>query len=88
MSTEGESYGAFVRRQFRKSAFGMISVSVVGVIAVVAIFADILANDKPIMCSLRGEVSFPVVKEIGVSLGVTQWNAEFATADWKSLPYD
>jgi peptide/nickel transport system permease protein len=88
MSTEGESYSAFVRRQFRKSAFGMISVWVVGVIAVIAILADVLANDKPIACSLRGELSFPVVKELGVSLGLTQWSAEFATADWKALPYD
>jgi len=85
---DGESYGAFVRRQFRKSTFGMLSVWVVGVIAVVAILADVLANDKPLVCSLRGEISFPVVREFGVSLGIASWGAEFGTADWKSLPYD
>lgn len=85
---EGESYGAFVRRQFRKSTFGMISVWVVGIVAVIAIFADVLANDKPIVCSLRGDVYFPVVRDLGVTLGVSSWSAEFATADWKALPYD
>ncbi|MCX6141137.1 MAG: ABC transporter permease [Candidatus Kapabacteria bacterium] len=85
---EGESYSAFVRRQFRKSTFGMISVWVVGIIAVIAIFADVLANDKPIVCSLRGELYFPVVREFGVTVGVSSWGAEFATADWKALPYD
>ncbi|HLP28358.1 MAG TPA: ABC transporter permease [Candidatus Didemnitutus sp.] len=85
---EGESYGQFVRRQFKKNAFGMISIWIVGVIAVIAIFADVLANDKPIVCSLRGDTYFPVAREIGVTFGVAQWGAEFATADWKSLPYD
>ena len=64
---EGESYGAFVRRQFRKNSFGMVSVWIVGIVAVIAIFADLLANDKPVVCSLRGEVYFPVVREMGVT---------------------
>jgi peptide/nickel transport system permease protein len=85
---DGESYGAFVRRQFRKSAFGMVSVWIVGVVTVVAVFADVLANDKPIVCSIRGEISFPVFREMGVTIGLTSWGGEFATADWKSLPYD
>lgn len=86
--SEGESYGAFVQRQFRKSTFGMISVWVVVVIAIVAVLADVLANDKPIVCSIRNEVRFPVFVEYGVTMGLTQWGAEFATADWKTLPYD
>ena len=85
---EGESYGAFVRRQFRKNSFGMVSVWIVGIVAVIAIFADLLANDKPVVCSLRGEVYFPVVREMGVTFGIAQWGTEFATADWKALNYD
>lgn len=85
---EGESYGAFVRRQFRKSTFGMISVWIVSVVAVVALLADFLANDKPLVCSIRGEISFPALRGMGVDLGITSWGAEFATADWKTLPYD
>ncbi len=87
-ATTGESYGAFVRRQFRKSTFGMISVWIVVTIAIVALLADVLANDKPIVCSIRGEISFPVFREMGVRLGVASWGAEFATADWKTLQYD
>ena len=56
----GENYTAFVRRQFRKSTFGMISVYTVLIIALVAILADVLANDKPIVCSLRGDIYSPV----------------------------
>lgn len=84
----GENYTAFVRRQFRKSAFGMISVYTVLIIALVAILADVLANDKPIVCSLRGDIYSPVLREYGVTLGLTQWGQEFATADWRALPYD
>lgn len=84
----GENYTAFVRRQFRKSTFGMISVYTVLIIALVAILADVLANDKPIVCSLRGDIYSPVLREYGVTLGLTQWGQEFATADWRALPYD
>lgn len=85
---EGESYTAFVRRQFKKSSFGMISVWTVVLISALAVFADFLANDKPLVCSIRGDLYFPVARDIGVGLGVSQWGAEFATADWKGLPYD
>jgi len=83
-----ESYSAFVKKQFRKSTFGMISLYTVACITVVAIFADILANDKPIIAQNKGELIFPVFKEMGVTFGVASWPKEYATIDWKELQYD
>lgn len=83
----GESYGAFVRRQFRKSTFGMISLWLVGIIVAIAVFADVLANDKPIVASYNDEILFPIARQYAVDLGWSTWGAEFATVDWRELDY-
>lgn len=83
-----ETYSAFVRQQYKKSTFGMVSVWVVAIITAVAVFADVLANDKPIAASRNGELMFPVLKEYGVMLGITEWQKEYATVDWRELKYD
>ena len=88
LATSGESYGAFVRRQFKKSTFGIISVWLIIVIGAVAILADVLANDKPIVASHQGEMIFPVFKEYAVGMGLADWGAKYQTVDWKELEYD
>jgi len=84
----GESYSAFVRRQFRKSTFGMISVWIVVSISAVALFADFLANDKPLAASHQGRLILPVFKQYAVDLGWAEWGKDFVTIDWKELDYD
>lgn len=86
--SDGESYTQFVRRQFRKNIFGVISIYVVLTLAAVAVFADLLANDKPIVASYKGSTIFPVFREYGVDLGLTQWDNEFTSVDWRTLQYD
>lgn len=83
-----ESYSQFVRRQFRKNTLGVISAYIVAVLAGIAIFADVLANDKPIVASYNGAVIFPVFREYGVDLGLTQWDKEFTSVDWKTVTFD
>lgn len=87
-TTVGESYGAFVRRQFAKRRLGVISLYFLVGITIMAALADFLANDKPLVASYKGETIFPVAKQYAVALGLAQWHAEFATADWKLLKYD
>lgn len=84
----GESYSAFVRRQFRKSTFGMISIWVVAAIVAVALFADFLANDKPLVASHKNQVIMPVLKQYAVDLGWAEWGKDYVTIDWKELDYD
>lgn len=89
MSTqEGESYSQFVRRQFRKSTFGVISIYIVGVLFGIALFADVIANDKPIIASYKGSIIMPVFREYAVNMGMARWDAEFVSAEWKTLAYD
>lgn len=83
-----ESYGAYVRRQFRKHTLGVISLYTVLTLGVVAILADVLANDKPLAASVNGSVTFPVFKSYGVSFGITKWTTEEGQRDWQQTTYD
>ena len=87
-TAEAESYGAYVRRQFRKHKLGVISFYTVLALGLVALFADFLANEKPLLASVHGSLSVPIVKSYGVSLGVTQWTPEESKRDWQRDRYD
>lgn len=63
---------------------------------VVALGADFLANDRPLIASIDGETRFPVLNEYGKALGwasayqpaVRNWyKAETAWAVWPPVPY-
>jgi peptide/nickel transport system permease protein len=87
-STPHESYGAYVRRQFRKHTLGVVSLYAVLTLGVVAVLADFLANDKPLVASINSEIHFPVLKSYGVSLGVAGWSNEESQRDWQQISYD
>lgn len=54
----------------------------------VALFANFLANDKPLLCSLKGEWYAPAFKAIGVDLGLTTWPANQLRLRWNKQTYD
>lgn len=82
-----QSYWAYVRKQFHRNKLAVISVYIISILIGIAIFADFLANDKPLIASYKGEIIFPVLKEYGVSMGLTRWDARFVNSDWKTLEY-
>ncbi|MCS6966281.1 MAG: ABC transporter permease [Candidatus Kapabacteria bacterium] len=84
---QGESYGLMVWRQFRKNALGVLSLLFVGSLAVVALLADFLANDKPILASYRGRLLVPVLQQYMVDWGISSWGA-WSQTNWKGLRYD
>jgi peptide/nickel transport system permease protein len=83
-----QSYGSLVKHQFRKNKLAVLSYYFIIVMACVALFADFLANEKPIICSYKGSVYVPVVKDYLVGLGWSTYPAELSNADWKHLNYD
>ncbi len=54
----------------------------------VALLANFLANDKPLLCSYEGRVYSPVLHEMAVTRGWAGWPEEFKLAKWKALKYD
>lgn len=59
-----------------------------GLFVFIAIFADFLANEKPIYCELEDQSYFPIFHEYGVQLGVAEWTAPFINPNWQKLPYE
>jgi peptide/nickel transport system permease protein len=83
-----QTYWALVKRQYRKHRLAVIAFWFIIVMAFVAIFADFIANDRPILCSYKGTLYSPVFQEYLVGLGLTQYPREFQNIDWKKLEYD
>src|SRR5437763_1343851 len=83
-----QSYWAFVRKQFRKKKTAVISLYIVIVLAIVAVFAPFLANEKPLVCKYNGAVYFPVLKDVAVGFGIGEFQPQFQNVDWKKLSYE
>lgn len=80
-----QSYWSLVRHQFKKNKISLAALYIVYLLFAVAIFADFLANDKPIMAKYDGTLYFPVVKDYFVMAGIDRWGPDLVTADWRDL---
>src|SRR5262249_3321897 len=52
---------------------------------VVAVFADFIANDKPLILHYGGRAFSPVLKDFAVWLGLEHWEPEFQNISFKEL---
>ena len=94
-----ESAGARVWRELRRRTRAVFGRWVSGVLAVLALFADGIANDKPYYLKLEGRSYFPIAIDYGVWLGLRSWpeelqNQRFSalaqnaeSAIWPPIPY-
>jgi len=80
-----QSFWSLVRHQFKKNKISLAALYVVFLLFAIAIFADFLANDKPIMAKYDGTLYFPVAKDYLVGLGFDRWPADIVNADWREL---
>jgi peptide/nickel transport system permease protein len=77
----GERLWQGIRRQWR-AVFGMV---VIGVLALLAVFADFVANDKPYYIELEGESYYPVLIDYQVWLGARQWPERLSNQRFSQL---
>ncbi len=90
-----QSYTAIVTRQFRKNRLAVWSLRFFVIILAFALFADFLANDKPIFCSVnviitneqgvkekKTKIIFPIIHQYFVDLQLSKWDEVFLTQDW------
>lgn len=87
-SNDEQSYWSNVKRQYKKNKRAVFAIYVVGFLALIAIFADFLANEKPIVCKYEGKISTPVLKGYMVDAGWAKWPKQFQNVEWKDLDYD
>lgn len=83
-----ESFWKGVRKQFSKNKLAVFSFKIILLMAFVALFADFLANEKPIIAKYKGSIYFPVLKSYAVDFGIAEWNKDFHNVNWKELEYD
>ena len=83
-----QSYWSIVRQQFRKNRMAVWSLRVLYVLGFIALFADFIANEKPIYAKLDGESHFPVLRSYAVGLGLDSWEARFFQNSWHEHDYD
>jgi peptide/nickel transport system permease protein len=82
-----QSYWAIVKRQFNKNRLAVWSLRCLLVLVGIAIFADFLANEKPLWCTIDGKSFSPVVRNYAVSLGLARWDEKFITTPWSEQTY-
>ena len=61
MKRTSQQYGAIVWRQFRKSRLAVAALAFAVFLALVAVFAPLIANDRPLLLRLRGAWSAPAL---------------------------
>lgn len=80
----------------RLNWFRRLALAWLGGLLLVAVFADFLANDRPLIARVDGELRFPVLHQYGEALGwaegyqptVRNWyRQETAWALWPPVPY-
>ena len=83
-----QTYWSLVKHQYRKNKLAVVAIYVVFFLVALALFADFLANDKPLYCTYKGSTYLPVLKEYAVGLGISKWEGEFLNVDWKLLEFE
>lgn len=83
-----QSYWGIVKRQFSKNKLAVWSLKIVYIIVFIGLFADFIANDKPIYCKIKGENYFPIIKSYGVALGITKFPSHLVVKDWHTINYE
>ncbi len=89
MATEiKQDYWSYVRRQFSSNKRALYSFYIIVFMAMVAIFADFLANEKPIYCQYKGQTYFPIFRDYGVSLGLAKWPKDLLNINWLETTFE
>ncbi len=85
VSERPKTYGARVWSEFQAMPRAVWGLRIVLVLATVALFADLIASDKPYYLRIDGESYFPGLRAIFVQLGIVNWPAEIVGADFREL---
>ena len=83
-----QNYWAIVRRQFRKNRLAVWSLRFLYFLMFIALFADFIANEKPLYCKIDGQNYFPVAQEYAVNLGLKQWDEALVNIKWHDYDYE
>ena len=72
----GQSYTRIVWLQLRRNQPAVAGLAAVGLLAIVAIAADLIAGNRPYYMEYRGKAYFPAFRQYGIHLGLMDWPKE------------
>ncbi|MBC8047195.1 MAG: ABC transporter permease, partial [Fimbriimonadaceae bacterium] len=86
------SFKRYAWQQFKKNKPAYVSIYILLVLIVIALFAPLLANERPLYCKYKGEILFPAFSfrnnyEIKTDDGKTE-KIQLDIADWKQREFD
>lgn len=85
------TYRQILWKAFRKNKLAVWSLRLFCVLLFIAVFADFLANNKPIYCQYEGQNYFPVCKDYLIDWGLAKPDKAFLYLDgedWQNMDYD
>ena len=85
VETTSEGYWVRFSKQFRKNKLAVVGLIVVLGLFAMALMADFLANDKPLVMRYMGHTYFPVLKDYAVRVGASRWQPEFQNISFKEF---
>lgn len=86
---KGMGFWQIVWRHLKGNRLAMVGgMWVIAAILLTALFADLLANEKPYYVKIEQKIYFPIFRQYLVSLGLSQWPPELVNADYGSLKYE
>ncbi len=75
-------------RTFRKNRLALYALRFIYFLIGVALLADLLANEKPIVASREGRTYWPIFRSYAVNLGWAQWPEAIRNVDWHKTPFE
>jgi peptide/nickel transport system permease protein len=78
-------YWSIVAKRFRKNRVAFAGLIIVTGLFAMALVADFIANDKPLLMSYQGQTYFPVLKDYAVWLHLSRWQREFQNISYKEF---
>lgn len=80
-----ETYAKIVSHQFRKNKIAVVALTIVCGMFAMAILADFIANDKPLVMTYQGQLYYPVLKDYAVWVGISRWQVQFQNISYKEF---
>jgi peptide/nickel transport system permease protein len=74
--------------RFKKRRLNVIALRFILFLATVAVLADFLAYDKPLLCKYQGTFYSPVLADYCSAMGLCRWDRTLINQDWHELQFD
>ncbi len=88
MADNPQNYGRIVWQKFRQNKLAFVSLRILYFLIFVALFADFLANQKPLVYHLEKETHFPVLEQYLVDLKLRPQISDWVGKDWQAESFD